>query len=880
METGGADQLSLEALKEKFFSQVEKAKEAHNRKEPGFEVAERLRKALDGLLKPAFNHFFGSWDVPVVFYALGGYGRGELNFHSDIDVNLIYSGNLTESHLSDVEAFYYFLLSLNYDLGFAPRSIDEAIELSQKDLSIFTNLLQRRFLSGSREVDETFSRRFSNLVNRNRKTLVEEILASRKDRYRRFYGTVYYQEPNVKESKGGLRDLHEAFWIAKIVYGIENYSGFLDRKILDRQNFRDVISAYDFLLKVRNHLHLLSGRKSDILSFEMQREVAAFFGFPKERKGVELFMKNYFNSAIDLAVITEEIIKGALEELSGKTSSLFSFLHRSSGKDFGEFYVEKNTLFVKEEAEGEVVKKPKLVLKGFKLIQEMGLELSSTAFSLFKIAAETRREAFRRKEVLRDFGELLKNPKRLSYVLEVMHDTKVLGALLPDFERLRGHFQYDTYHKFTTDIHSILTVRELEKLEERGTNETSVREKQKLSQILQDIESPHTLYIAALFHDVGKGKRGKHELVGAGIAKRYMLAMGFSDEEAEEVAWLVRNHLLMSHLAFRRDITDPKLIEQFKEECGTEERLKKLFLLTYADIKAVGPGAWDNWKSTLLWQLYNSTLSLFTENKSAEELIEEKLKRRRKKVKELLSGKIRPESVDRFFENADRDYLITYPSAKIAKHLLMMKRIRQEDKDYEIAHESFLDIGFTELTIVTKYRRGLFNKIAGILSYLGVNIKGANINRAIEDDCDCMVYTIQVSTVAGEALSCDKVEEIERMISDLYAGRVNVEELGNLLKPKTFRRNVPLPETKVKIDNRTSDKFTIVEVSTADRLGVLYTITKVLLDLGTRLRRAIIATEGNRVIDSFYITDIDYRKIEDSDKLNRIKESIVRALEK
>ncbi len=879
METGGADKLNLEALKEKFFLSVEKAKEAHRNKEPGFEVAEKLRKTLDALLKPAFKHFFGKWDVPVAFYALGGYGRGELNFHSDIDINLIYEGNLTENHLEDVEAFYYFLLSLNYDLGFAPRSLEEAMELSQKDLSVFTNLLQRRLLSGSEKVNKVFTRLFEDFVERNRKNLVEEILASRKERYRRFYGTVYYQEPNVKESKGGLRDLHEAFWISKIVYKIDSYSGFLDKKILDRQNFREVISAYDFLLKVRNHLHLISGRKSDILSFEMQKEIASYFGFSRERRGVELFMKNYFNSAIDLSVITGEIIKGALEELSGKSSSVLNLLQGRTVKDFGEFYVERNTLYVKEESEGKVVKEPKLVLKGLELLQDMGLELSSTAFSLFKIAAETKKEAFRKKEILKRFGRMLRKLKRLSYLLEIMHDTKVLGALLPDFERLRGHFQYDTYHKFTTDIHSILTVRELEKLEERGTSETPVKEKQKLSQILQDLETPHILYLAALLHDIGKGKRGKHEIVGAGIARRYLGAMGFPGEEIEEVAWLVRNHLLMSHLAFRRDITDPQLIQQFKEECGTEERLKKLFLLTYADIKAVGPGAWDNWKSSLLWQLYNTTLSLLTENRSAEELIKEKLKRRREKVKEFLSGKIRPESVDRFFENADRDYLITYPSSKIAKHLLMMKRIKQEDKEYEIAHESFLDIGFTELTIVTKYRRGLFNKIAGILSYLGVNIKGANINKAIEDDCECMVYTIQVSTVAGEALPCEKVEEIEKMVSDLYAGRVRVEELGELLKPKTFRRNIPLPETKVKIDNETSEKFTVVEVSTADRLGVLYTITKVLLDLGTRLRRAIITTEGNRVIDSFYITDMDYRKIEDSQRLEMIKKRIREALD-
>ncbi|RUM87968.1 MAG: [protein-PII] uridylyltransferase, partial [Thermovibrio sp.] len=719
---------------------------------------------------------------------------------------------------------------------------------------------------------------FSNFVKENRKSLVEEILSARRDRYRRFYGTVYYQEPNVKESKGGLRDLHEAFWVSKIVFGIESYSGFLDRKILNRQSFREVISAYDFLLKVRNQLHLISGRKSDILSFEMQREVAEFFGFPKTRKGVESFMKNYFNSATDVAVNTKEVIKLSLEEIEGLKGRRFFFLLKERREDFGEFFVEGNSLYVKEEWESSLLKDPKLVIKGFKLIQEGGYSLSAGAFSLFKLSAETQRNKYRRKSVLKEFSEILKTPKRLSLVLELMHDTKVLGALIPDFERLRGHFQYDTYHKFTTDIHSILTVREIEKIEERGTKETSVKEKQELSQILKDLEKPHTLYIAALFHDIGKGKPGRHEVVGAGITKRYLTAMGFPPDEVEEISWLVKKHLLMSHTAFRRDITDPKLIEGFKEECGTEERLKKLFLLTYADIKAVGPGAWDNWKSSLLWQLYRSTLSLFTENKSVEELIREKLERRKEKVKEILAGKVRPESVERFFKNADRDYLITYSSSEISKHILMMKEIRSEGKDYEFSHESFPDIGFTKLTIVTKYRRGLFNRIAGILSFLGINIKGANINRAIEDDCECMVYTIQVSTVSDEALPCEKVEELEERLRELYDGVFDFSEIEFEMKPKTFRRNVPVPETKVKVDNTSSDRYTIVEVSTLDRLGVLYTITKILLEEGTRLRRALITTEGNRVIDTFYITDMNYEKIKDKERIERLKERIEEAL--
>ncbi len=868
--------MSLDSLKRDFFKGVEEAKELHKKKETGFLVAQKLRSSLDKVLKAAFKEFFSKWDIPVALFALGGYGRGELNFHSDIDVNLLYTGSLTQAHEEDIEAFYYFLLSLKREIGFSPRSLSEALELSQTDLSVFTNLLQRRFLVGDREVDRAFSKKFNGFIAKKRESLVEEILSARSERYKRFYGTVYYQEPNVKESKGGLRDLHEAFWTSKLVFGIENYSGFLDRKILDRRSFRDVISAYDFILKVRNQLHLATNRKSDILSFEMQREVADFFGFGREKRGVESFMKNYFNSATDLAVITKEVIKSCKEELKKGSSTIFSFF--SPRREVGSFFIEEGRLYVKGDEESRVLKEPKEVIKGFKLIQEEGLELAPSTFSLFKLAAETLREKFRKRETLKEFKEILKKPKRLSYTLEAMHECKVLGALLPDFERLRGHFQYDTYHKFTTDMHSILTVRELERISEKATSGTSVKEKERLNQILQDIERPELLFIGALFHDIGKGKRGRHEVVGASITRKYMEQMGFDKEEIEEVVWLVRNHLLMAHLAFRRDISDPNLIESFKMECRSEERLKKLFLLTYADIKAVGPGTWDNWKSSLLWRLYTSTLSLFHENKSLKELVSEKLNRRKEKVKELLKGKVRPESVERFFENADESYLISYPSSEIAKHLLVMKRIKREGLDYDFYHESYPDIGYTKMVIITKYRRGLFNKVAGILSYLGINIKGANINRAIEDDCDCMVYTIQVSTVSGDSLSEEKVEEFKGMLKELYEGRLKVEEFGNLLRSKTFRSTLPLPETKVKVDNSSSENFTVVEVSTYDRLGVLYTITKVLLELNTRLRRAIIATEGNRVIDSFYITDINYRKIEDEEMIRELKERITKAL--
>ncbi|WP_456437875.1 [protein-PII] uridylyltransferase [Desulfurobacterium sp.] len=865
--------MNLESLKEEYFKERERIKKRHFDKETGFHVAQDLKNALDKLLKGVFPQFFGKWSIPCCLVALGGYGRGELNFYSDMDFNLLYDGKLTDAYKEDLEAFYYYMLSFNIDLGYAPRSVDEALSLAKNDLSILTNFLQIRFVEGNRKVAESFERKFFRFVKKNAENIIDEIVKSRNERYKRFFGTVYYQEPNVKESKGGLRDLHEAFWIAKIVYDIQNYSGFIDKNIIDWKSFRDVISAYDFLLRVRNHLHIISGRKSDILSFQLQREVAEFFGFSRDNKGVESFMKSYFNSALDLSIITREIIRKSRESLKSSRKSIFSVLKKEHELS-PHFYEHEGSLYIYENRETEVLKNPALVVEAFKLVQKFGFSISPTAFSIFKLSAETEKKKFQKKEVLLKFKEILMNPVRLSYVLELMHDCKVLDTLIPDFERLRGHFQFDTYHKFTTDIHLIMTVRELEKIRDINI------ETRGLYQVLDDLEKPELLYIAALLHDIGKGKRGKHENVGAAIARRYLKKLDFPDEDIDEIAWLIKNHLFMSHLAFRRDISDPKLIESFVKECGTEERLKKLFLLTCADIKAVGPGGWDRWKAALLWELFSSAMDVFHAGKNVKELIEEKVKKKAEKVKELLKDDVDKVLLEKLFKSAEPDYLRTYSPEDVVKHLKMVKELIEEDKNIRVEPDFFPEMGYCELTVVDRYKRAFFYKIAGIFTYLNLNIKGAYINKAVTvDGIDFMVYTIRVSTVSEEVPEEDIIKKVKEYVKKVYRDEIVVEELlKNPFKNKGFRSNLPKPATKVKFDNKTSEKYTIVEVSTWDRLGLLYAITRELVNAGTKLRRAIISTEGNRVIDSFYITDMEHNKITDEGKLNEIRERILTVL--
>ena len=852
--------------KERFFLEREKVKKLHLKQETGFSVAEKLKNALDTLLIAVFKEIFGGWDIPIAMYAVGGYGRGELNFFSDIDINLIYDGKLKPNHQSDIESFYYFLLSLNLDVGFSPREVSEAIELSKSDVTIFTNLLQRRFLSGDRKLNKKLDISFKRLASSSRESLIDEILASRTDRYRRFYSTVYFQEPNVKESKGGLRDMHEAFWVSKMVFGLKDYGDLISKGVLDWQSFRNIVSAYDFMLRVRNQMHIISGRKSDILSFEMQPKVAEFFSFSSDKLGIERFMKSYFSSATDIAVISKGIIGKSLDVIREKKGGIFSFF--TSYKDIGElFYTHKGFLYAKQGKEKELLL-PENVMKGFKIVKQNGLELSGSLFSNFKLSASLNKKNYQHRRILSAFKSMLLDPKRLSYTLERMHECDILGALIPDFERLKGHFQFDVYHKFTTDVHSILTVREIEKVWEREVGENPAKETALLYNILHDIEKPHLLFIAALLHDIGKGKYGKHEVVGAAIARRYLKKLNFSNDEIDEISWLIRNHLLMSHLAFRRDISDTRLISKFRDTCETEDRLKKLFILTYADINAVGPGAWDRWKSSLMWRLYSFTLDLLRKGKPLVEIEAERFERKIAQVKGILKA----ETADEFLDKVNKNYILSYPTQDIAKHLSMIGEVK--DEGFSLYHEAFPDIGFTKFTIVTSHRRGLFNKVAAIISYIGLNIKGANVNRIADN---YVVYTVQVSTVSGESVSDDKADEFKKLLKSLYNGNSDVDLVSNLTS-KSIRRNLPKPENKVKFDNSSSKNYTIIEISTFDRLGILYVITKSLLDNDLRLKEAIIATEGNRAIDSFYVTDMDYRKVTDEEKLEQIENNILKAI--
>ncbi len=860
----------LEKARQEFFQKREALVKRHEKGETGFHVAHDLRQALDELIKKAHGEIFSNWQCPYALVALGGYGRGELNFYSDIDLNLIYDCRLSERMKKDIEEFYYFLLSLNLDLGFSPRKTSEVVPLLRSDLSILTNFLQMRFVAGDVSVFKKLKKSFSSFVRKNKQAIVEEILRARAERYKKFYGTVYYQEPNVKESKGGLRDFHEAFWISKVVFAIEDYRALLDGRILDWESFRELISAYDFLLRVRNQLHLINRRKNDILSFEYQKDVASFFGFSRDKRGVEQFMKNYFSSAIDISVITKQIINRAEESLSRK-GKFHIFPQRSEVKRLSEnFFSERGLLYVYPEKEKDVMKSPRAVLEAFKLVQETGLNLSASAFSLFKLSAEVSPEGFQTSEVLLKFKDILKSSKRLSYILELMHDCKVLDALIPDFARLRGHFQFDTYHKFTTDMHLILTVRELEKLREKGFDD--IGESERFYRVFEDVSKPETLFIAGLLHDIGKGKSGRHENIGAILAERYMKKWGFSESEAQEVAWLVKNHLLMSHIAFRRDISDPKLIQEFAKVCQSPDRLRKLFLLTVADIKAVGPGAWDRWKSFLLWELFLSTVEVFESSKDIEEIFKKKLNSKKEKLKKHLCSK---ERAVKLVDQLDDYYIMTYTAEKIKNHLKMILNL-SENTPIILKKEDYPELGYSEITIVNFYKRALFYRFAGLLTYLNLDIRGAYINRALRlENSDVMVYTIRVSSVSGEPVSTEKFERFKELALKVYSEDLKVEKLlKKPFKPKTFRKTTPKPETKVKIDNLSSENFTVLEVSTYDRLGVLYAITKELMKLKTRIRRALIATEGERVIDTFYITDLEGRKITSPKRLQKIEQSI------
>ncbi len=870
---------AIQILRQFVRDEGEQLRQAHLAGTGGLALVRRLAAVTDQVIIGIYAFL---WESPrftrgprpprVGIAAIGGYGRGDLNPFSDIDIVLLHAPKADDLSTEFMIELAHFLWDVRLPLSHSTRSISNCIQMARSDVTAKTSYIEARPLVGDGELLDQFDR----IVRRELRgkgvdQFIQAKAAERKRRHALYYGSVSVLEPNVKESPGGLRDYHTALWVGAARFGARSLEQLQAAGLLTAEELQAVARAYDFLLRVRTDLHFSHQRKNDVLALEVQEETAMRLGYGVKDLGspVERLMREYYLQAREIY----RFCTSTLNRCRPQERGIGKVLGYMARKDLGhELVVAHGELTVKDRGTNPFRMHPPLLLEVFLQGQQLAVGLSEDLKALMRASLDVIDEAFRRDAThSRLFMEILKTP-HAARALRVMHEVGVLGAYLPEFVPITALVHLDLYHKYTVDEHTLRAVEYAEELPE-----TAEKELREFAKLYQSISNPEVLKLALLYHDVGKTKGVEHEEESAVLARGAAARLGLGVKSAAQVELLVKHHLLMNHLAQRRDITDPKIIADFAETVRNVENLKLLCVLTYADTQAVGPDIWTTWKGALLWELYMRTyhyLTLEDEVVLTGEALIEQMKR---EVMSALSGRISQDAVDAFFTAMPYKYIVSTPAEAIAQHVQLVEGL-QEGR-LATRHNHHLDVGYSELMVCMHSKAGDFAKIAGTLASKNINILGAQIYTRTDG---LAVDTLQIESLEKKPILDERVWQ--QLNEELYAVLVEGREIT--YQPARSRertifarkeRAVPVA-TVIEVNNRISDMYTVIDVTTQDRLGLLYLITTTLFELGINIHLSKVSTEATRAIDVFYVIDMMGEKVVDEREIELIRNHLREAL--
>src|SRR5579863_5992861 len=848
----------------------------------GTETVRSLSFLMDQLIRVLYD-FVGVQVFPLAnptegerlaIVAVGGYGRGELAPYSDVDLLFLLPYKSTPHTEQVVEYLLYLLWDLRLKVGHSTRSIAECLRYAKTDLTIRTALLEARYIWGDQPLFTELKTRFdSEIVKGSAVEFVEQKLAERDERHKKVGDSRYQLEPNVKEGKGGLRDLHTLYWLAKYIYRIDDVAKLVELKVLSAEESQRFARAQEFLWTVRCHLHYLSGRAEERLTFPLQAEIGERMSYRDRAggRGVERFMKHYFLVAKDVGDLTR--IFCAVLEVDQKGRRRFGAWLRWSGRRsiLDGFVLDGGRLTIPSE---DVFKNdPAALLRLFYVAQQHELDIHPRALraatrSLRLVDAELRDNP----EANRLFLEILTSKKDPETALRRMNEAGVFGRFVPDFGRVVAQMQYDMYHVYTVDEHTLFAIGILHKIEEGELKD----EVPLATAIAPTIVSRRALYLATLLHDIAKGRGGDHSQLGEEIALKMGPRLGLTDEETETVAWLVRWHLLMSNTALKRDLGDPQTIRAFVERVQSPERLKLLLVLTVADIRAVGPKVWNGWKAALLRELYHSAFDLMTGGIAAvarDSRIAEAQAAARERLRDFTD--------DEFAAFVARGYPFYWLSLDAETHARHARLMREADRSAApLIVEKRVDSqrAVTEVTIYTADHAGLFSRIAGAFAMCGANIVDAKI-MTMSNGMALDTFWVQDHD-GGPIERADKLARLSVVFEKVLTGDVSADR--ELARPPAIqsRTSVFTVPPRVLIDNQASRTHTVIEVNGRDRPGLLHELTRELTRLNLQISSAKISTYGEKVVDVFYVKNLFGHKVEHEQKLGEIRTGLEAVLAK
>jgi [protein-PII] uridylyltransferase len=805
--------------------------------------------------------------------ATGGYGRRELCPHSDIDLLFLLPYKRTVRVEQIVEYMLYMLWDLGLKVGHAVRSEEECLRHAREDVTIRTNLLETRLLWGDGRLLTSLKKRFvKEVVAPSAQAFVVAKLSERDERHRRMGDSRYVLEPNVKEGKGGLRDLQTLFWISKYLYQVETLDELVERGVLLREEAARFAKAQNFLWTVRCHLHYLTARAEDRLTFDVQSEIGRRMGYTDHAGAVsvERFMKHYFLFAKDVGDLTR--IFCAAIEAEQKRPPRFNLLRFTLArrKEVDGFRLDGERLNLRHDRQFR--EEPVDMIRLFHVAQEQELDVHPHALRALTRSLGSVSRLRNDPEANRLFLEMLTGAKDPEATLRRMNEAGVLGRFLPDFGRVVAQMQYDMYHAYTVDEHTLLAIGILHKMETGALKD----ELPLAHQVIQKLESRRALYVALLLHDVAKGRGGDHSVLGAKMAEKVCPRLGLSAEETETVVWLVRHHLDMSFTAFKRDFEDDRTVTDFVTLVQSPERLRLLLVLTTADICAVGNGRWNGWKATLLAELYDRGEERMSGGVSAEgrkPRIQEAQKALRAKLPDWTEAEL-----ERQTQLGSPNYWLSFDPDTHARHAGLIRAAEREGQPLVIDNRIDRNREITEVTIYTADHPGLFSQLAGALALCGANIVDAKIF-TLRNGQALDVFSVQDAHHGGAFDSPEKLAKLAVMTEQTLAGQVRpLQELAKRRPSLPARHRVFKVPPRVLIDNRAGTAHTVIEVNGRDRPGLLYDVTRTLTDLGLQISSAKISTYGEKAIDVFYVRDVYGLKVTHDAKLQRIRERLLTAL--
>ncbi len=867
--------LRLDFLRESLTSGLESLKLMHDGGASGLVSVQAHAHLMDGILQALFRLAAGDAaegglaPSPVVLVALGGYGRGELHPSSDIDLMVIHDGEVTPYVQRLTQEILYTLWDLGLLVGHSLRSLTDCVAIARTDFPSRTSMQEARYLAGSRRLFNRFRRVLrENVYRRDFAQFLETTLAERDQRYRKYGGSPYIREPNIKESAGGLRDMHTAMWLGATKFGARTLRELTEKGVISEREQRLADEALTFLWRVRNELHFLAGHKNDVLTRDIQPQIAKRFGYESDETslGVEKFMRDYYLHARAIHRVSRRLIARCQEALSLRASA--ARRHRQDALADGLVFFD-GRLHLAEPGARAFAEDPTRLMKVFWHLHRLGCELSSDLERAVEDSLDLVDDAFRRSPVVRDlFLEICRNWGRVALTLREMHELGLLGQYLPEFRALTCLVQYDAYHKFSADQHSLLAVENLEALAPGQSAES-----EGAAQVFSRIERTDLLMLGMLLHDIGKAQGHGHVAKGIPLIQQLTRRLDLPGAAAAALEFLVAHHLTMSHIAQRRDIHDPRTVDDLATTAREPQWLSMLYLLTYADMKAVGPGVMTGGQAAILWELHSLALARLTGG----EVDQPNRAQLTEKVCAAIKDEASRQAVMGHLAMMSDRYLASTGVQRVAEHLRLVQQLDSTPVVTELFHHP--DLGTSDLVVVTRDLPGLFSTLAGTLAANGINITSAQIHTRADG---VAIDTFQVNDPLGEVVT--SAAHWARTLDDLRAalsGDRRVEDLLEQRQQRAFREAYAVEaRPKIVMDNQLSDSHTVVEIKCPDRLGLLYLITRTLSASGLDIASARIATEIDQAFDTFYVNDRAGRKVTDEAAMLRIREALEDALVK